>query len=229
MVAFLAAALLAAPAQAATVTTTADSGPGSLRDAIATAAVGETIDFTVLGTITLTSGELQIGKDLTILGPGADNLTIQRSTANGTPDFRIFNLQSGIGTISGLTVKNGRAAVGGGINNDSTFTLRDCVIIGNAATNSGGGINNLSSLALTNCVIRGNSVSGGAAGGLGGGLNNDGTLTATSCTVSSNSASGAGGTSSLGGGINNFGTMALTNSVINNNSATGDDGGRNPR
>jgi len=225
MLPFLSAVLLVAPAQAATVTTTADSGPGSLREAIATAAAGETIDFAVSGVITLTNAELLIGKDLTILGPGAGNLTIRRSTANGTPDFRIFNLQAGIGTISGLTLNNGRAREGGGINNESTFTLRDCVIVGNVATNNGGGINNLGSLTITNCVIRGNSVTGGAVGGWGGGLHNEGTFTATSSIVTSNSASGAGGTSGLGGGINNTGTMALTNSVINGNFATGDGGG----
>src|SRR5262245_33859301 len=123
VVLILTATLLARPGRAGTVTTTADSGPGSLRNAIATAAVGETIDFAVTGTITLTNGELLIAKDLTISGPGAGNLTIQRSTANGTPDFRIFNLKSGIGTISGLTMNNGRAVAGGGINNETTFTL----------------------------------------------------------------------------------------------------------
>src|ERR1041384_4407759 len=119
MVLFLAASLLAMPGRAATVTTTADSGPGSLRDVIAAAAPGDTIDFAVTGTITLTTGELLIGKDLTIAGPGAGNLTVQRSAANGTPEFRIFHLHSGIATISGLTVNNGRADAGGGINNET--------------------------------------------------------------------------------------------------------------
>jgi len=210
--------------RAGTVTTTADGGPGSLRDAIATAAVGDTINFAVTGTITLTNGELLIGKDLTILGPGPDNLTIQRSTAGGTPDFRIFNLQSGVGIISGLTVGNGRADIGGGINNEATFTVRDCVIVGNAATNGGGGIHNLSSLIITNCVIRNNSVTGGAVGGVGGGLNNEGTVLAISCMVSSNSVSGSAGTSALGGGINNLATMGLTNCMVIGNTATGDSG-----
>src|ERR1051325_5762162 len=185
IVLLLAVALHPRPGRATTVTTTADSGPGSLRDVIAAASAGDTIDFAVSGTITLTNGELLIAKDLNISGPGAGNLTIQRSTASGTPNFRIFNLQSGIGTVSGLTVNNGRAGAGGGVNNESTFTLRDCVIVGNSATDSGGGINNLSTLTLTNCVIRSNSVAGGAAGGSGGGLHNEGTVAATSCNVRS--------------------------------------------
>src|SRR5262245_48869641 len=91
---------------AAVVTTTGDSGPGSLRQAIADATPGDALTFAVTGPITLTSAELLITTNLTILGPGASQLTIQRSTAAGTPGFRIFNISSGIVTISGVTVNN---------------------------------------------------------------------------------------------------------------------------
>src|SRR6266699_2540647 len=73
----LAAVLLSRPGLAATVTSTADNGPGSLRQAIANAAAGETIDFAVSGTITLTSGELLITKNLISSGPVASNLVVQ--------------------------------------------------------------------------------------------------------------------------------------------------------
>jgi hypothetical protein len=36
----------------------------------------------------LTSGDLLINKGLTVQGPGAGALTVQRSTAMGTPNFR---------------------------------------------------------------------------------------------------------------------------------------------
>src|SRR5260370_32213711 len=72
-----------------TVTNTADNGPGTLRDAITNAAPGETINFAVTGTITLTNGELFINKNLLITGPGANQLAVQRSTAINTPAFRI--------------------------------------------------------------------------------------------------------------------------------------------
>src|SRR5206468_1692167 len=101
-----------------TVTDPGDSGTGTLRDAIAGAAAGDTIDFAPgLGAITLTTGELFIDKDLTIVGPGSGNLTIQRSTDSGTPDFRILAIWSGTVSISGLTVSNGRADFGAGIYN----------------------------------------------------------------------------------------------------------------
>src|SRR5204863_4711151 len=77
------------------VTNSNDSGAGSLRDTIFHACTGATITFDmssghVTSPITLTSGQLSIDKDLTITGPGANLLSVQRSTAGGTPDFIIF-------------------------------------------------------------------------------------------------------------------------------------------
>ena len=212
---------------AALVTTTADSGPGSLRQAIASAASGETVTFAVSGLITLTSGELAIDRDLTILGPGANNLVIQRSFAPGTPGFGIFNVASATVIISGLTVSNGRDAVGGGIYNQGNLTLNDCVISGNFATGGGGGILNLYIITISNCVIRGNSAVGETTGdGFGGGFYNDGTATTINCAISNNSVTGRMG-GGYGGGIYNDGTLTLTSSVIKDNSAAGgpDNGG----
>src|SRR5262245_48228179 len=55
-----------------------DSGPGSLRQTIANAASGDTINFQpgLSGTIGLTSGEIAVNKNLTITGPGAGVLAI---------------------------------------------------------------------------------------------------------------------------------------------------------
>ena len=53
------------------VQNTNDSGAGSLREALANANPGDTIDLTGLtGTITLTSGELEVEDAVTIQGPG---------------------------------------------------------------------------------------------------------------------------------------------------------------
>jgi hypothetical protein len=59
-----------------------DSGPGSLRQAILNASSGDTINFAPsVTTVTLTSGELVIDKNLTITGPGANRLTVQVNTS----------------------------------------------------------------------------------------------------------------------------------------------------
>src|SRR5262249_19015780 len=87
---------VAKPATIIVVTNTTDTGPGSLRDALAAANDGDTIDATgVSGTILLTSGELQINHNVTINGPGAANLAV-----NGNATFRVFgNVASNV-TIS---------------------------------------------------------------------------------------------------------------------------------
>src|SRR5689334_17940915 len=51
-----------------TVTNGNDSGVGSLRDTIAAASSGDTIVFSGVTTVTLTSGQLTINKNLTISG-----------------------------------------------------------------------------------------------------------------------------------------------------------------
>ena len=73
-----------------TVTSLADSGPGSLRDAVAQANLGagpNTIVFAPgsSGPIVLTTGQIQISDALTIVGPGAADLTI-----DGNANNRIF-------------------------------------------------------------------------------------------------------------------------------------------
>ena len=135
-------ALVLAPAMVANaatiqVTNNNDSGAGSLRQAIADAGAGDEITFagTVTGTITLTSGELSINKNLTITGPGAHVLTITGNNAS-----RVFYVQHGVEvTISGLTVANCDITfAGGGILNEGTLTLNSSIVSGNKAGNPGG-------------------------------------------------------------------------------------------
>ena len=202
-------------AQVITVTNTNDSGAGSLRQAIADAN-GHTINFAVTGTIILTSGALVIEKNMTITGPGADQLTI-----SGNDSSRVFSISSVTVTFSGLTITNGKtSSSGGGIwTSGGTVTLTDCTISHNTATDGhGSGIYSSSggTVTLTNCTISHNTAK------MGGGIwNNNGAVTLTGCTLSDNTASLA------GGGMYNYGgTASLSNcTVTGNKSDTGDGGG----
>ncbi|HEY0551668.1 MAG TPA: hypothetical protein VGF13_18835, partial [Verrucomicrobiae bacterium] len=81
--------LFAVPSRAATnvVTTLADNGAGSLRQALSNALAGDTIMFSLNGTITLTNGGLSITKNLNIIGRGATNLVI-----SGGGTTRVFTV-----------------------------------------------------------------------------------------------------------------------------------------
>ena len=115
-----------------TVTNTNDSGPGSLRQAILNASSGDTINFAPsVTTVTLTSGELVIDKNLTITGPGANRLTVQVDIS--VISARVFNITSSTVTvsISGITISNGFAEDGpggGGILSAGALTLTECTI-----------------------------------------------------------------------------------------------------
>jgi uncharacterized repeat protein (TIGR01451 family) len=209
------------------VTTNADSGPGSLRQAISDACDGATITFDmsqVVSPISLTSAELAINKSLTIQGPGAGALTVQRSTANGTPNFRIFNLQSGTVAISDLTISNGNiiSGSGGGIFNLGTLTLTDVIVSGNINNTfiaEGGGIQNNGTLTLINSIVTGNALTSGNIFGGGGISNVGGTMVLSGSTVSGNTCN------TNGGGIANLGSLTLTNSTVSGNNAAVSGGG----
>ena len=105
-VALLCAVAIPANADTITVTSTNDSGPGSLRQALADANDGDTIIFAVTGTIGLTSDEFFINNNITISGPGPNVLTVSRNSAT---HFRIFHILQHTVTIEGLSILNGLA------------------------------------------------------------------------------------------------------------------------
>lgn len=208
------------PTHAATITVvnTDDSGTGSLRQAIADAGSGDTIVFNLPypATITLTSGEIVIGKNLTISGLGASNLTISGNNAS-----RIFNINKGINvTISWITIANGAEYDGAGIYNRGTLTLVGSVISNNIAQNDGGGIYNHydhGTLDVRESTFIGNSASWG-----GGIKNQSATATLTNCTFYNNSAD------YRGGGIDNgrqggypYSTVNITNCTFSGNPGGG--------
>jgi len=191
-----------------TVTNTSDSGPGSLRDAIANASPGDTINFaqiTLPAIITLTSGELLINQDLIISGPGASTLVI-----SGNNSSRVFEIAATV-AISGLTIQNGLDYDGGAISNRGTLVLTNTTVSGNSAGDGGGGIFNSGTLTVTNSTLSSNSATGNFGGGI---FNYFGTATVINSTLSGNSSIVG------GGGIDNHGgTVTLTFTTLSGNSA----------
>lgn len=189
-----------------TVTSNADSGAGSLRQAIIESCDGSTITFNmsqVVSPITLTSGELLIDKNLTISGPGANLLTISGNNAS-----RVFAIQSGkTATISGLTLTNAKTlGDGGAIFNQGTLTVSACAITNSSSPNSGGGASNDGTMVIIDSTISGNT--GTVAGG---GIASGGTLTLINSTVSGNT----------GDGVSNSGTANFTNDTLSGNTVRG--------
>lgn len=236
-------------AQAATytVSTTADSGAGSLRDAIITAnstIEDDIINFSIpasdpgcnassVCTITLTSGEIVINATST-----AGRLTITNATGasnlliSGNNQSRVFYVNAGADlTVNGVTITGGN---GVGIGSDD-------------ANRSGGGIFNNGNLTLTNTIVRENGdITSQPASSSAGGIFNNGiaTLQITNSTIADNKARSAGGISNTGaltiegstlngnqatignaGAILNTGMLSVTNSTISGNSARGTGGG----
>src|SRR5262245_3525425 len=132
-----------------TVLNLADSGAGSLRQAVVDAngsPGADTIQFApgLHGTITLSSGQLSITDSLTINGPGADRLAV-----SGNDSSRVFAIEPGTTasvSLAGMTITRGRAdrnaphgAVGGGIYHDGgSLSLAHVVLDDNRAVGDAG-------------------------------------------------------------------------------------------
>jgi LPXTG-site transpeptidase (sortase) family protein len=245
-------AVFVTPAYAATFTVTdcGDSGAaGQLRTLMNAAASGDTINIPAC-TITITgasgedlnaSGDLDFTKSLTLVGAGAGSAII-----NGGALDRVFHVTGAFTVnISGVTVTNGNANLGGGILNNSggILTVTNSTFSSNAA-NFGGGVTNNGVLSLTGntfsnnialssgggvyhngdptTIITNNTFSGNAAADSGGGIYNNATLTVTNSPFSNNSANNNGG-----GGIYNSpsGKVTITNSAFSSNSTIANNGG----
>ncbi len=232
-------AMVQAAALSLVVTSTNDSGPGSLRDAIdqANANPGSTITFSLAypTTITLTSGQLDIESNMTITGPGAGKLTI-----DGDGENRIFEIGEAIVSISGLTIANGYSSYdeeadwsgGGGIENWGILTLTNSQVVDCYTEGYGGGILNLYQLTVNNCSVT-NNESENYAGGiedasyLGGesapvGVSQEElySMVLVNTSLLNNNAWSDGGAMSLDGYV-----VSMTNVTISDNSSGGCGGG----
>ena len=126
-----------------------DSSPGSLREVVAAAGEGDTLDLSQLqcSVITLSQGAIPVMLDtLTLLGPGADRLAI-----DGAGLDRVFvhygydtlvvqglTVRHGLNQVSGYHVAGGACIVGNGYVTLDHSVVSGCTSIGEGAY--GGGI-----------------------------------------------------------------------------------------
>ncbi len=219
------------------VTNTNDSGAGSLRQAIVDAGLDpgtETIRFSGSAfaspaTINLDSGLITDQNDFTLLGTGANNLTVQRNIVQDTPNFSVFTIQGGTVTLDGLTIRNGNSTRGGAIEAlyNSDVTISNSTLTANTALN-GGAIYNYNQMIIINSTISDNRAISDSFSVAGGGIYNEGfPLNVINTTISGNSAISNAEGDAPGGGIYSNGVLKLINSTISGNSTTHSGGGIN--
>lgn len=216
------------------VTTLNDNGLGSLRQALddANALAGPdvvTFQAGLTGTVTLTTGQLEITDSVDVQGPGAAVITVDGDDAS-----RVFYLYAGGAlldvSISGLTVTGGNAPYGGGIvNYGENLTLDGVTITGNHAGSAGGGLWTTGGgevPAPTSLIVRGSTVSGNTTDCCGAGagifVDNTETVLIQDSVISGNEAG------AVGGGLFLYatsGTVTIEDSTIAGNTAGGAGGG----
>jgi hypothetical protein len=217
-------------------TNSADSGPGTLRERIAAANPGDTIQVAVGSPIVLSS-QLVISKNLRI-----DDFSPPGVKISGNNQTRIFNVVSGLLELHDLTIADGRV---GGTNGAAGA---------NGETVSGGAILVAmgASLSMDKCVISNNVAQGGQGGGqgqfgsagnggngFGGAIGSLGTLYLVRSMFVANSASGGlgglaptgtpgTGGQGWGGAIYSGGLSTLFECTLYHNAATAGTGGGGP-
>ncbi|MCL4507653.1 MAG: hypothetical protein M1434_06615 [Chloroflexi bacterium] len=223
--------VLAPTASAATrtVTNTLDSGPGSLRQTVISAASGDKVTFSssvfsVPLTITL-YGQIEVNKALVIDGSSPD---VIMPTISGDHITRTFQIKPGAKvTLNQLRIVNGTCidfgCNGGGIFNNGTLTVSNVVFISNTSLYIeayGGAIFTYisSTLFVTGSTFMSNttSVSGGAIA-IGCGQVTcypGGSVSVVNSQFIANSAGGGGALS------NNAIIITITNSSFTGNSAS---------
>ena len=156
--------------------------------------------FSTPRTINLGS-QLAIGNSLSIVGPGADQLTID---ANGAPHIFVILANSDV-DVSGLTMTGGSA-----LGNATALTDR-----GGAILISGGAV-----LSLDSVVIAGNTAKTGGAIWA-----KNSTITITNSTISGNTATVRAGAIETRGETTFTGKFILVNSTVSGNHSDGGAGG----
>lgn len=214
-----AAAVEAAPSGTLIVDTLLDENDGScgdgdcsLRDAIATAASGDTVTFAVSGTINISAlGELSISQDLTI--DGGQAITV--SGGHATRIFHVFTetLPTVNVVLDGLTVAHGRVITGDGCPIGGQHCGAGLLMVDNSLGASQISVTVKNSQFISNVA--------GLGQGNGAGIYNFyGSLTIDNSLFARNSAAYGGGAL-----LNAAGNTVIVDSIFQDNEAPGDSAG----
>ncbi len=224
------------PAGSLVVSNCDDAGPGSLRATLAGAVDGDVIDLSGLtcGTITLTTGGIATNADVTIFGPGRDQLTISADQASDVLAHYGESL-----VVEGITLANGRHAASGGclFTNGNLILSRSritgCSVGGDTAEAFGGGIAAFGETHVVESLIEGNAVDA-FEDSSGGGLFSAQAISLVDSVVSGNTVTttakktgmegGYTDHGAFGGGIGADGNVTITGSQVIGNEAITDQG-----
>ena len=203
----------------------------ALISAISGASSGEKLQLASSCTYRLTAALPDIHTGLTIAGSGA---TLERSEADGTPDFTILTVDAGDVNLVDVNFRNG------GGSNDGYYLYTGAIdneggnitVLGGTFTGNNGGAftNGSGTLTVTSASFMQN------AAGAGGAITNDATMTLRSSHFSGNSARSGGAIDNAGiatvigttftddgalagGALYNDGRAALSSVTIQDNSA----------
>lgn len=239
-------AVLTRPAVSATftVTSAADSGAGSLRQAIlnSNAATGQANQISFASslagqTINLASALPAFSTDCTVTESAPDSISI-----SGQGTVSVFSVNSGVTlTLTGVSIEHASASQGSAINSNGTLNLNNCELLDNTASDNGGAIYCNGTTTIQSGEFSSNSSTGGNGGCIyadasavvtmnsvfldsntsfatGGALYValGASVAMTSCTFA-----GSGGNSApFGGAIENQGTINAQSCTFTNNQAT---------
>lgn len=191
-----------------TVTSTADAGTGSLRQAQVDTCVGGTIQFALSlndQTIFLSS-PIILDKNVSIIAGEQVRIVL-----SGNHQSRVIEVKPGVtANLTLLELVDGQVERGGAILNSGTLSVSRSTIASSSATGDGGGIYNEGTLSMVNSTLGLNS-----ALGRGGGIYNNAGLSLNFVTLSGNSAV-------EGGALFNQGALDMSSTILANSPSGGD-------
>jgi hypothetical protein len=234
------------PARNGSTIAVGDCSEGALRNAVAGATNGATVDLTALSdcTITLAEGEIAISVDnLSLQGPADSSLTLSGNHAS-----RIFHHTGhGLLTLDHLLITEGNyatpvegkyvsyAGTGGAVHSDGSVTLSSSSLTNSSVCHDeptagyGGGVFAQGNVSVIRSTLSGNTACGEIEpaiflinyhGGAGGGILALGNVYISYSTISGNNAFAKGG-----GGVYGTGDVLVVHSAITGNYAVQKGGG----